>query len=70
MRLNTEENPYHATIGLRIAPGRPGSGLRFVIDAPARDMPLYLFNSAEGFSAAIERARPPQPAARAATAGG
>ena len=55
LRLNTEENPYHATIGLRIVPGRPGSGLRFVVDAPARDMPLYLFNSAEGFSAAIER---------------
>ncbi|MGH3347052.1 MAG: GTP-binding protein [Nocardioides sp.] len=55
IRLNTEENPYQATIGLRIAPGRPGSGLRFVVDAPARDMPLYLFKSVEGFSDAIER---------------
>jgi ribosomal protection tetracycline resistance protein len=54
VRLNTEANPYQATIGLRIEPGAPGSGLRFVIDAPAHDMPLYLFRSAEGFGAAIE----------------
>jgi ribosomal protection tetracycline resistance protein len=54
-RLNTESNPYQATIGLRIEPGEPGSGMRFVTDAPAKDMPLYLFRSAEGFSAAIER---------------
>ena len=54
IRLNTDENPYQATLGLRIEPGSPGAGLRFVIDAPARDMPLYLFRSAEGFGAAIE----------------
>jgi ribosomal protection tetracycline resistance protein len=54
-RLNTESNPYQATIGLRIAPGRPGSGLTFLVDAPAHDMPLYLFRSAEGFAAAIEK---------------
>jgi ribosomal protection tetracycline resistance protein len=54
-RLNTESNPYQATIGLRIAPGPPGSGLTFVVDAPAQDMPLYLFRSADGFATAIER---------------
>ncbi len=54
-RLNTESNPYQATIGLRIAPGRPGSGLTFVVDAPAHDMPLYLFRSAAGFAAAIDK---------------
>jgi ribosomal protection tetracycline resistance protein len=55
VRLNTDENPYHATIGLRIEPGEPGSGLTFFTRAPAKDMPLYLFKSAEGFSAAIEK---------------
>ena len=55
VRLNTDENPYQATIGLRIAPGAPGTGIRFVTDAPARDMPLYLFDSAESFAGAIER---------------
>ena len=54
-RLNTEANPYHATIGLRIGPGRPGSGLRFVNRAAARDMPLYLYKNVGAFTAAIER---------------
>jgi ribosomal protection tetracycline resistance protein len=55
VRLNTDHNPYHATIGLRVAPGEPGTGLTFVSAAPARDMPLYLFNSAEAFAGAIEK---------------
>jgi ribosomal protection tetracycline resistance protein len=54
-RLNTDSNPYQATIGLRIEPGLPGSGLTFVVDAPAQDMPLYLFRSAEAFAATIEK---------------
>lgn len=54
-RLNTDSNPYHATIGLAIAPGPPGSGITFVTEAPARDMPLYLFKNATAFSAAIKR---------------
>jgi ribosomal protection tetracycline resistance protein len=49
-RLNTDSNPYQATIGLRLAPGPPGSGLTFVVDAPAYDMPLYLFRNAAGFA--------------------
>ncbi len=55
VRLNTDANPYHATIGLRVAPGEPGTGLTFVTAAPARDMPLYLFKSVEGFAGAIEK---------------
>lgn len=55
LRLNTDENPYQATIGLRLDPGLPGSGLRFVSQVAARDMPLYLYKSAEAFTAAIER---------------
>ncbi len=54
-RLNTDANPYHATVGLQITPGRPGSGLRFSNRAAARDMPLYLFKNAQAFTAAIER---------------
>jgi ribosomal protection tetracycline resistance protein len=53
--LNTENNPYHATVGLRIDPGPPGSGLRFRTDVPAEDVPLYLFKSHEGFRQSIER---------------
>ena len=54
-RLNTDANPYQATIGLRISPGRTGSGLRFANRAAARDMPLYLYKNAHAFTAAIER---------------
>ena len=54
-RLNTDSNPYQATIGLRVLPGAPGPGIRFVTDAPAQDMPLYLFRSVEAFAGAIER---------------
>lgn len=54
-RLNTPSNPYQATIGLRIEPGEPGSGVRFVVDAPARDMPLYLYSDVTRFAGAVER---------------
>ncbi|MET0694432.1 MAG: hypothetical protein ABWY56_10900, partial [Propionibacteriaceae bacterium] len=54
-RLNTPSNPYQATIGLRIEPGEPDSGVRFVVAAPARDMPLYLYGDVTHFAAAIER---------------
>jgi ribosomal protection tetracycline resistance protein len=52
--LNTETNPYHATVGLRIDPGPPGSGLRFRTDVPAEDVPLYLFKSHDAFRHSIE----------------
>jgi ribosomal protection tetracycline resistance protein len=55
IRLNTDENPYQATIGLRLDPGPPGSGLVFGTDVAARDMPLYLFKSVEAFAASIEK---------------
>ncbi len=54
-RLNTDANPYQATIGLRISAGRTSSGLRFANRAAARDMPLYLYKSEQAFTAAIER---------------
>ena len=53
--LNTESNPYHATVGLRIDPGLPGSGLRFRRDVPAEDVPLYLYKTHEAFRDVIER---------------
>ncbi len=53
--LNTESNPYHATVGLRIDPGLPGSGLRFRTDVPAEHIPLYLYKTHEAFRDVIER---------------
>jgi ribosomal protection tetracycline resistance protein len=54
-RFNTPTNPHHATLGLRIIPGPPGSGVRFDLEVAGRDMPLYLFKSAEGFATSVER---------------
>ncbi|BCJ34602.1 tetracycline resistance protein, tetM/tetO subfamily [Actinocatenispora thailandica] len=54
-RLNTASNPYQATIGLRIEPAEAGSGIRFVVAAAARDMPLYLYGDATRFAATIEQ---------------
>jgi ribosomal protection tetracycline resistance protein len=53
--LNTDSNPYHATVGLRIDPGPPGSGLRFRADVPAEDVPLYLYKTHEAFQHVIEQ---------------
>ncbi len=54
-RFNTPSNPHHATLGLRITPGRPGSGLVFDVEVLGPDMPLFLYRNADGFAAAIER---------------
>jgi ribosomal protection tetracycline resistance protein len=54
-RFNTPSNPHHATLGLRIAPGRPGSGLVFDLEVLGRDLPLYLFKNADGFASALQR---------------
>jgi ribosomal protection tetracycline resistance protein len=54
-RFNTPSNPHHATLGLRIVPGRAGSGLVFELDVPGREMPLFLYKSPEGFGSAMHR---------------
>ena len=37
--LNTDSNPYAATIGLRIAPTAPGSGMSFAMEVPGPRRP-------------------------------
>ncbi len=54
-RFNTPSNPHHATLGLRIAPSAPGSGLSFDLEVTGTEMPLFLFKSPEGFAAAMHR---------------
>jgi ribosomal protection tetracycline resistance protein len=48
--LNTESNPYRATIGLRIAPGPSGSGLEFELAVDNRTIPLYVYGKRETFA--------------------
>ncbi len=48
--LNTATNPFQATIGLRVEPGPPGSGVRFLLDVPAQNVPTYVYKSVDGFA--------------------
>ena len=52
--LNTETNPYRATIGLRVEPARQGSGLEFRLEVDHRRVPLYAFRKLESFGSAME----------------
>ncbi|MDR7252459.1 ribosomal protection tetracycline resistance protein [Nocardioides sp. BE266] len=52
-RFNTPTNPWGATIGLRLTPAAPGSGLVFDVGVPMRDLPLYLFKSVEHFTSVM-----------------
>jgi ribosomal protection tetracycline resistance protein len=47
--LNTESNPFRATIGLQVEPAPGGSGLEFRADVDPRTVPLYLFKTFESF---------------------
>ncbi len=53
-RFNTPTNPYGATIGLRLTPAAPGTGVVLDLDVAQRDLPLYLFRTVEHFTAALE----------------
>jgi ribosomal protection tetracycline resistance protein len=47
--LQEESNPTSATIGLRIEPGRPGSGMVFKLDVHQRLVPMYIYKHKTNF---------------------
>ncbi|HEX8026446.1 MAG TPA: hypothetical protein VF484_09580, partial [Candidatus Limnocylindrales bacterium] len=47
-------NPFGATLGLRLEPAAPGSGIEVRIDIPPRLVPLYVFKTNEAFAAHME----------------
>jgi ribosomal protection tetracycline resistance protein len=49
------ENPYNATIGLRIEPSKPGSGRTFRLDVDVKLVPLQIFNTVGQFEAQMAR---------------
>ena len=51
--LNTDVNPFQATIGLRMEPGPPGSGIQFRMRVEPPAMPLYVYKSAENFTGSM-----------------
>ncbi|HEX2319323.1 MAG TPA: translation factor GTPase family protein [Streptosporangiaceae bacterium] len=53
--LQSDDHPYSATVGLRVEPGPPGSGLRFELDFDPRLVPLYIYKTAGHFTDAMTR---------------
>ncbi len=47
--LNTPTNPFHADLGLRVAPAGPGSGVDIHVGVDPRAAPLYVFKTFESF---------------------
>jgi len=52
--LNAESNPYPATIGLRVEPRAPGTGVEFEAAIDSRAAPLYLFKTFASFADHME----------------
>jgi ribosomal protection tetracycline resistance protein len=53
--LNTDANPFQATIGLRVEPGPPGSGIEFRMRVEPQAMPLYVYRNADMFTSAMQQ---------------
>jgi ribosomal protection tetracycline resistance protein len=47
------QNPFLATVGLRVEPGTPGSGITVRLDVPVESMPLYVYKSVDVFRQAL-----------------
>jgi ribosomal protection tetracycline resistance protein len=53
--LNSETNPFRATIGLLVEPGRPDSGIEFRLDFDPLTAPLYLYKTLTSFDEHMDR---------------
>ena len=51
--LQDDENPFSATVGLRVDPGPVGSGIEVRLAVDAHSLPLYIYKKADNFSAAM-----------------
>ncbi len=48
--LNTDAHPFQATIGLRVEPGPPNSGIEFQMRVDPQATPMYVYKSADSFA--------------------
>ncbi len=48
--LNTDAHPFQATIGLRVEPGPPNSGIEFKMRVDPQATPMYVYKSADAFA--------------------
>jgi ribosomal protection tetracycline resistance protein len=51
--LQSETHPFSATVGLRVEPGAPGSGVQVRLDVDPRLLPLYIYKTADRFVEAM-----------------
>jgi ribosomal protection tetracycline resistance protein len=51
--LQSETHPFSATIGLRIEPATPGSGVQFRLDVDPRLLPLFIYKTRDRFADAM-----------------
>jgi ribosomal protection tetracycline resistance protein len=53
--LNAADNPFRATIGLRIEPAPPGSGIAFRLRVDFRTVPLFVYRNTDDFAANMDQ---------------
>ncbi|GAA0405811.1 TetM/TetW/TetO/TetS family tetracycline resistance ribosomal protection protein [Microbispora corallina] len=51
--LGEPDNPFMATLGLRVEPAPPGSGVRLGLDVKIGAIPLYVYKTVEAFQEAL-----------------
>jgi ribosomal protection tetracycline resistance protein len=49
-----QDNPFLATVGIRVEPATIGSGITFRLAAPLGSLPLYVYGSADEFRSAMD----------------
>ncbi|HEX6337566.1 MAG TPA: translation factor GTPase family protein [Jiangellaceae bacterium] len=54
-RLQEDSNPFRATVGLRIEPAPPGSGVAFRMRVDPRTVPAHIYRNVDGFAAMMDR---------------
>jgi ribosomal protection tetracycline resistance protein len=53
--LQGPDNPFRATVGIRIDPAAAGSGTSFLVQVGHEDVPLHIYKNMEGFAAAMRQ---------------
>ncbi len=53
--IGKDAKPFLATVGLAVTPASLGSGVEFRLEADARTLPLYVFNTRDAFVAAMDQ---------------
>ena len=53
-QIGAETNHYVATVGLRIDPAPPGSGIEFRPEVELRTVPLYIYKTVDDFESSME----------------